>query len=387
MFDEDLPMGILSTVTGVLRQPGHPMPTTTRADSSEHVMNVAVDVALRLALLTLIAASCFIVVRPFLVVLVWATIIAVAFAAPFEGLVRLTGRRGLAATLVSITAIVLVVLPTYHLGESLLRSVGELRTSLAAGELTVPPPPQRLVDLPLIGDRLVDAWALAADNTQAAVRQFEPQLRELVRWGLGFLTGIGGAVLQTLVAIVIATALLTYREGATRTVGSIARRMNPSHGEEFVNIAAATVNSVALGVVGVALLQAGAAGLLLTVASFPWAAVVTVAVLALAIAQLPVNLALLWPIVWSFSEMSTPLAVAFTVTALLIGFSDAPLKPLFLGRGVPIPTLVILIGALGGMVALGIMGLFIGAIILGLGWRLLMAWVETGSTEIRTEPS
>jgi predicted PurR-regulated permease PerM len=114
---------------------------------------------------------------------------------------------------------------------------------------------------------------------------------------------------------------------------------------------------------------------------------VTVAVLALAIAQLPVNLALLWPIVWSFSEMSTPLAVAFTVTALLIGFSDAPLKPLFLGRGVPIPTLVILIGALGGMVALGIMGLFIGAIILGLGWRLLMAWVETGSTEIRTEPS
>jgi predicted PurR-regulated permease PerM len=353
----------------------------TSSDTSTldaRVLDLAIDVALRLSLLAMLAAACFMVVRPFLVLILWATILAVALAAPFEWLARSVGRRGFAAALVSVTSIALVILPTYSLGESLLRSVGEIRASLTAGELTVPPPPQRLVDLPLFGDRLVDAWALASDDAQVAVSQFEPQLREAGRWAIGLLTGVGGAVLQTLVAIVIAMAFLTYREGAVRTVRSVARRVNPHQGEEFVSIAAATINSVALGVVGISLLQAGATGLLLTLADFPWAAVVTIAALALAIAQLPVNLVLLWPIVWSFSEMSTPMALAFTVLALLIGFADAPLKPLFLGRGVPIPTLVILIGAIGGMVVMGIMGLFVGAIILGLGWRLLMAWVEIG---------
>jgi predicted PurR-regulated permease PerM len=352
------------------------MTDTTSPNSSDRILDLAVDVALRLTLLATLVAVCLMVVRPFAVVMLWGTIIAVALATPFEWLARVLGRRGWAAALVSVTAAAAVILPTWSMGESLLRSIGDLRTSLAAGELTVRPPPQRLVDFPILGDRIVDAWTLASDDMQVAVVQFEPQIREFGRWALGFLTSVGSAALQTLVAIIIATVLLTYREGGVRTVKSVARRINPEHGAEFMDIAAATITSVALGVVGVALFQAGATGLLLTLAGFPWAAVVTLIVLALAVAQLPVNLVLLWPVIWAFSELSTPMAIGFTVLALLIGFSDAALKPLFLGRGVPIPTLVILIGAIGGMVSLGIMGLFVGAIILGLGWRLLMAWVD-----------
>jgi predicted PurR-regulated permease PerM len=347
--------------------------------TSPHILDIAVDVALRLSLLGLVVLACLIIVRPFVVILLWAAIIAVAIASPFEALVRLVRRRGLAALLISTIGIGLIVLPTWSMGGSLLQSLGSLRTTMAAGELSVPPPPPRIIELPVVGDRVFEAWQLASDDVQEAVAQFEPQIRAAGRWGIRFLAGIGGTVLQTIVSLIIATVLLTYREGGVHSVLAIARRVNPQEGEQYVSMVRATIDSVTLGVLGVAFIQAGATALLLIVAGFPAAAIVSIAALILAVVQLPVNIALLWPVIWSFTVMSTPMAIVFTVLALVIGAGDMLLKPLFLGRGVPVPTFVILIGAVGGMVSIGMMGLFLGAVIFGIGYRLLMTWVGVES--------
>jgi len=347
---------------------------------NDRVLDLAVDVALRLSLGALLVISCLIIMRPFVVILLWATIIAVAIAPPFEHLARLVGRRVLAATLVCAVGIGLVVMPSWTMGGSLLSSLGNLRTAMAAGELSAPPPPPRIVELPVIGEEVFDAWTLASDDMQQAVTQFEPQIRAFGRWGIGFLAGIGGTVLQTIVSLIIATALLTYREGAVRSVRAIARRIDPHGGEQYVDMACATINSVTLGVIGVAVIQAAATGILLTVAGFPAAAVVSIAALMFAIVQLPVNIPMLWPVIWSFTAMSTPMAIVFTVVALAIGSSDMFLKPIFLGRGVPVPTLVIMVGAIGGMLAMGLIGLFLGAVVLGIGYRLLMTWVGETAT-------
>jgi predicted PurR-regulated permease PerM len=354
--------------------PSHDKPSLdTERDT---VWNIALDIALRLTLVGTLVVTCWLIVSPFLSILLWAGILAVALATPFEAVVSIVKRRGGAATLISVVTIGLIVLPAWTMGESLIDRAHSLQVSMSEGALKVPPPPQFLIDLPRIGDRLVEAWPLASGDVQQAVAQFEPQIRTVGRWSIGFLTGIGGAVLQTIVSLLVAMACLTYRDSLVKTVRTIAQRIDRSSGDEYVDLAAATINSVTLGVIGVAVFQAAAAGLVMMLGGFEAVGIVVVIVLIVAVIQLPVNMILLWPIAWGFSEMSTPGAIAFMVALLLVGFADAPLKPLLLGRGVPVPTLVILIGALGGMVAFGMIGLFLGAVLLSIGYRLLLAWSE-----------
>ena len=348
--------------------------TESNSSALDNILDTSVDVALRLALVAFLIVMCVLIVRPFMVLILWAIILAVAISGMFEKLVGLVGKRGRAATIMSLVAVGLVSVPSYFTGTSLIESVRSIQENLEAGTLEAPPVNESVRGIPMVGEKIYEAWQLAHDDIQQAVVQFEPQLRDAGEWAVGFLRGVGGAGLQTLVALIIASVFLTYREGAVRSASAIARRVAPVGGDEYLRMAGATINSVTQGVLGVAAIQAVLTGILLTMFSVPGAPLLALVMFLIATIQLPGLILMVFPMIWSFSNLSGIALVAFLILSVVVGAIDTPLKAVLLGRGLPIPTFVILIGAIGGMVSMGMMGLFIGAVLLGIGYQLLMLW-------------
>ena len=364
--------------------------TSSDTSSNQKARRLSIVVALHLSMVVGLILACFLIMKPFMVILTWAVILAVALRAPFEKLAGMVkGKRGLAATVFSLMAILLLVVPSWFVGGSLVGTMQSLQASLEAGTLEAPPPPESIENLPFVGERVYEAWTLASDDVQQALVQFDPQIRAFGGWLLRLMASLGGTVLQTLVALIIASVLLTYAEPATRILRAIGDRIEGTGDEDFVAMAGATILSVALGVLGVALVQTGIVGAGLFIAGVPAAGLLTIVVFVVAVVQIPMLLVMILPIIWAFANLSVPWAIGFAVFGILAAASDMPLKAMFLGRGVPVPTAVILLGAIGGMIVMGMMGLFIGAIVLGIGYKTFQIWLSGGESlkELQKEPA
>ena len=227
------------------------------------------------------------------------------------------------------------------------------------------------------GEKLYTAWNLASTNLSAALSNYKDQLTEVAKWVLGAAAGAGAVLLQFIVSIIIAGVLLVYAKSGTDAVVKVsARLMGGQRGEGFADMAGATIRSVAQGVLGVAVIQAVLAVIGLLVLGVPYAGIWTLLVLLLAIVQLP-TIIFLGPIIaYVFTITGTLPAVLFMVWSLLVGVSDSFLKPLLLGRGLDVPMPVILLGAIGGMILSGIIGLLVGAVVLAVGHKLFLLWLN-----------
>jgi len=336
------------------------------------------DVAIRLSLLAALVVWCFLLFRPFVMPLVWGIIIAVALSPVFFWLESvLGGRRKLAGTLFILLGIGALLVPTLLVSNSFLDGVEWIRTQEAKDTIRVPPPPPMAADLPLIGDRVHEVWTQASENLEAILMEFGPQVGSFTSWLLSTLTGFGVALLLTIVAIIIAGVMLINSEGAGKTARTVGARLGGARGEAAVDLAAQTIRSVAYGVIGVATVQAILAGVGLYLAGVPAAGLWAGLVLILAVAQLPPLLILAPAIVYVFAASDSTLTqVLFTIWSVIVSFSDLFLKPMFLGRGVEVPMPVILIGAIGGLVRAGVIGLFVGAVVLAIGYNIFTAWMN-----------
>ena len=228
---------------------------------------------------------------------------------------------------------------------------------------------------------------ISCNNLDDALENFEPQLRAAGKALLSFAAGAGMEILQFIVSIIIAGTLMVYARSGTQAMETIASRlMGKADGKDIVNLTGATIRSVAQGVLGVALIQSILAGIGLMLMGVPLTGLWSFAVLVLAIVQLPTILVLGPIIIYVFSIAETVPAIVFMIWSILVGVSDTFLKPLFLGRGMDIPMLVILLGAIGGMILSGIIGLFVGAVVLAVGYRLFMAWLNQDQTAADDAP-
>jgi predicted PurR-regulated permease PerM len=241
----------------------------------------------------------------------------------------------------------------------------------------VPPPNESVASWPLIGERVYEIWSHAAMNLEETLNEFKPELQQLGQKALGMASAVVIGALQLIVATIIAGVLLTRAQVGHRVTLKIATKLaGTADGEKLANLSINTIRAVVKGVLGVAVIQAILSAIGFVVIGVPGAGLWAGAVLVVAIAQLPLFL-VLGPIAfWVFSVASPVPATIFLVYSLLIGFSDAFLKPILLGRGVATPVLVIMIGAIGGAISQGIVGLFLGAVVLVLGYELLTAWME-----------
>lgn len=341
----------------------------------------AIEIAIRLGLIFLILAWCLQILTPFVSLVAWGAIIAVAIYTPFLKLVdKLGGKKKLAVTLIVVLGIAIILVPVISMSTSMVDGATNLGTQISEGKVHVPPPPDYVQDWPVVGEKTYAFWTQASQNMKATLEQYPRQLAAAGKKMLHVAAGVGAGVLQFIVSFIIAAVFLVNAEGAGKVMRRLANRLSAQQGDELLDMSVSTIRSVAVGVIGIAFIQAMLGGLGMMFAGVPAAGLLAIFILVLAIAQLP-PLLILGPVaIYVFSAESTTVASIFLVWSIMVSFSDAVLKPLFLGRGVDVPMLVILLGAIGGMITSGIVGLFVGAIVLALGYKLLVEWVHLGES-------
>lgn len=337
------------------------------------------DIAIRLALAALVVYWSFVLLRPFIAILIWAAILSVALYPIYLGLKRvLGGRPTLTACLLTILALVVILGPVTTIIIALVDNLSSIAEGISAGTLTIPPPPPYVADWPLIGEQLSKFWQTASAELGEALKSIEPQLKAAAVKLLEVIGGIGLWVVQFTVAIVIAGFTYSRAQGIDDALNTFAARAAPSMGPSFIDLAGGTVRSVARGVVGISMLQALLFGIGALVAGIPLAGLWTFAVLVLAIVQIGPGLVILPVVIYGWYSMETLWAVILTAYMVPVTFMDGVLKPIVMGRGLPVPMLVIFIGVIGGTIAHGLIGLFVGPIVLALGYELGRAWIALG---------
>jgi predicted PurR-regulated permease PerM len=344
---------------------------------SDQTTSSFIEVAIRLGALALLLYWTLLLVSPFISIVIWSAVLSVALYPAFEWIsLRLGGRRRLAAGLVTILSLLVIIGPASWLALGLVDSIRLIAERLDLANLTIPPPSSSVKEWPLIGEPIYQFWDLASTNLSAALAQILPQLKplgsSLLRIGAD--TGLG--IIMFLVSIIVAGFLFSPGPAIVEAVKKFARRLNPTRGEEFVDQAGATIRAVSRGVIGISVLQALLAGIGLMVAGIPQASLITFAVLVLGIIQIGPSIVIIPVIIWSWTFMDTKSALLFTAYMVPVNLLDNLLRPLVMGRGLKTPMLVILIGVIGGTLAYGITGLFLGPIILAVIWELFVSWID-----------
>jgi predicted PurR-regulated permease PerM len=339
------------------------------------------DTLIRVGLIVGLAYLCFQVLSPFLKLIVWSIILAVTMYPVHHWISRKLGDRPkLTSAILVVLAVALLVIPTWLLMNSFANSVHGFISGVQQNTLQVPVPREGVKSWPLVGPKLYDAWNKAHNDLPGLVQSMHPKMGDLARQGLSVVASIGGTMLLFLGSFLVASIVMAYGDSAGRGGRSIFHRIAGSaRGEALAKLSIATIRTVALGVIGVAAIQALLIGLALLLAGIPAAGVLAIIVLVLAIAQVPATVVTVPVIVyiWASGDYSHGAAITYSIVLLLAGLVDNVLKPLMLGRGVDVPMPVILFGALGGMATGGILGMFVGATVLALGYELVKNWMAT----------
>ena len=334
-----------------------------------------IQIAIRLCLLAFLVYWSFVLLRPFIPILAWAAVLAVALNPAFEWLSGHLGRRPKVAAFIITVAVLAVFLgPAAWLGIGLVDGLRTILDHVTSGNIAIPSPPDSVREWPLIGAPLHNFWKKASENLAAAFRELAPHLKPLAGTILGIAGSAGTGTLKFLASVVIAGFLLPSGTRIVASVRTMLTRIVPQRSADFLALAGATIRTVAQGVIGVAVLQSLLAGIGLKIAGVPHAGVLAFAVLVLGIVQIGSAPILLPVIIWIWTAKDVGSAVLITIYLVLVGLSDNAVKPMLMGRGLSTPVLVIFIGVLGGTLAHGIVGLFVGPIILAVAWELLMAW-------------
>ena len=335
------------------------------------------DLVIRLTIVGFFAYLSLTLLAPFAIMVIWAVILAVALYPAFLGLRRvLGGRGGLAAAIVTVLGLLVVVVPlgavTVNVAETTVALVADFENQ----SVVVPRPPESVREWPVIGEKVHAAWTLASVNLEAAVKRFGPPLLTAAGSVVGKIAGVGFGMLGFAVSVLIAGFLFVPGPRLGEQVKVFARRIAAERGERFVDLAAATIRNISRGVIGVAMLQALLAGLILTLFDVPGAGVAAFLVLMFCIVQVGPLPVVLPVIIWAWATKDTGPALLLTLLLIPIPVIDNVLKPILMARGLSTPMLVILLGVIGGTVVYGLIGLFLGPILLGIFYELLMAWMR-----------
>ena len=340
-----------------------------------------IEIAIRLAALGLFLYWSLVLVRPFISIFIWSVVLAVALYPAFDWLAfRLGGHRRLAAALITALSLLIVIGPATWLALGLIDSLRMISERLDLSTLSIPAPSKAVKDWPLIGVPIYEFWDLASTNFASAIAKILPQLKSLGGSLLRIGADTGLSVIKFFASIIISGFLLSPGPSLVNSVKKFSRRLNPARGEEFVNLAGATIRSVSRGVIGISVLQALLAGGGLMIAGISHASLIAFAVLVFGIIQIGPSIVLIPVVIWSWTVMGTTSALLFTAYMVPVNLLDNFLRPIVMGRGLKTPMLVILIGVIGGTLAYGITGLFLGPIILALIWELLVAWIREGDS-------
>jgi len=306
----------------------------------------------------------------------WGIVIAIAAFPAYRKLRNLVAGRGtLAAVLCVLAFLVVLIIPVALLAQTMFEGIQMATAKVKGGTVSIPPPPANIATWPLIGPPIEHVWTMASTNLSDLLKSQAPQIKTLALGALSASAGIGLTVLQFVLSILVAGVLLAKSSECAAVSHSLHNHLFGDRGPEFEELTASTVRSVTNGILGVAVIQSVLAGIGFLVAGLPGAGLWTLIFLFAAVLQVGM-LVLVPAVIYMFAIASTTKAVLFLVWSIIVGLSDNVLKPILLGRGAAVPIAVVFLGAIGGFIAVGIIGLFLGAIVLSVGYKLFLAWLR-----------
>jgi predicted PurR-regulated permease PerM len=332
---------------------------------------------IRFGVIGLFAYWSFTVIAPFISIIAWAAILAVALFPVFELLRTLLAGRGIiAATLIVVACLIVIIAPLAAIVFSFADATQGFLTGLKEGTIALPMAPESIKDWAPFGDRLYDAWNYAATHFAAMLKQFQGPIREMAGTILERTAAFGGSVLSFIASVLLCGFFLVANRRLTKGANVVATRVGGKRGADFVHLAGMTVRNVSRGVIGIALLQTLLCGLEFVLFDVPARGALTFIVFILCIVQIGPGLVLLPLIIWAWFTWAFSDALVFTLLSVPIAVLDNFLKPILISRGLSTPMPVILLGVIGGAISHGLVGLFLGPVVLGVFYDLLAAWAN-----------
>ncbi|HEY2348386.1 MAG TPA: AI-2E family transporter [Puia sp.] len=352
-------------------------------DNSEAEMSLKVKsrrvihIALQLLALGFLLSWCFNILAPFVTPIMWAAILAVTLYPMHQKLKgKLKGKSLLAAILITATIFILFLLVGSWLG---IRTGTEIKTTISNyqdGKLKIPHPPESVKQWPVIGDKAFQVWTQLTSGVDTIAQKYPEEVRTVTSAGIQLLATTGKGLLIFAVSILISGVFLAYAEQSAIFARAVFNRLINSIKFDMATISAITIRNVVRGILGVAIIQSSCAGLGFAFAGIPYAGIWTLLCLILAIVQIGIFPVVLCVLIYIWTTDHTTTAILLTIYMILVGLMDNILKPLLMGKGAPVPILIIFLGSLGGFIYSGFIGLFTGAVILSLGYRLFDVWLK-----------
>lgn len=336
-----------------------------------------VDLIIRVACLALLLYWTAMIVLPFLPIMAWAVILAVVL---YPGFVWCTKRLRLppiaAALLMTAASLAVLFGPIAWLSLSLIESIRGFAHRLQAGDIPIPPPHIAVKSWPLIGGQLFALWQQASTNLEAVILQIGPELKPFAGTLLSFAGSSGISMLSFVIAVALSGFLFVPGPALADKARAVVRHVDATHGDEFMHLTSVTIRNLARGVIGVSLLQALLIGIGLIVAGIPGAGLLSLCALILGILQIGTMPVVVPILIFAWLAKSTAAALILTLYLVPVGFLDTVLRPIVMAHGLKTPMLVILIGVLGGVLVHGMIGVFVGPVVLAIAWELLAAWTR-----------
>lgn len=351
-------------------------------------INKAIEITIRIGLLIFIFGWCFTILRPFLSIILWGIIIAIAAYPAFLRLQQLLGgRKKFAAVLITLLGLSIIIIPGVIIGESVSKGITHLREVNQDIAHLIPAPQSVLKTWPVYAQPVIDIWQQVSDNLADAMKKYGADLKPVLGILLSALASIGTGLLHFIFSVLLAGVLLIYAESGGVAARKVFTKIADDDGHHFANIAVITIRQVIKGIIGVAFIQAILAGIGFYAAGLSMAGFLTIITLILCIIQIGMLPIIIPVVIYMFSSASPSAAGLLTGWLILVMLSENILKPWLLGHGSAVPMPVIFLGAIGGFISMGFLGLFLGAVILSLGYKLYEIWIHTAAKQEETKPS
>ena len=343
-------------------------------ENSEAKYTRAIYMALRIGFIAFVLYWSYLIVQPFILVILWSIIIAVAVHPLYKMLKRrLGGRSKLASAIIVLLSITILLVPSGVMIDSAVDSIGDIATGLEEGTLKIQPPDKKVEEWPVIGKTVYTTWKLASYNLEETLDKFKPQIKELAPKVLSTASHLVVSLLLFVLSLIIMGVFLVYAQESKKAAQSVFDTLIGDEGKNFTDLAVATIKSVVNGILGIAAVQALLAGIGMFAIGVPGAGLWAIIVLLFAIVQLPPIIVMLPIAIYTFTFAEVTPAIIFLIWSVFVSVSDAFLKPLMLGRGVDVPMPAVLMGAIGGVILYGMIGLFVGAVVLAITYKVIAA--------------
>ncbi len=331
-----------------------------------------------LSILLLIVAALW-VLRPFMLAIIWATMIVVAtWPLMIKVQRRLANKRALAVTVMCVVLLLFLVVPLSIAVATIVGSIDDIpEWSKSLATMTLPAPPAFISGIPMVGERLAHLWEeVAAAGMEAQFARLAPYGTAITKWLVSEAGSVGFMAIQFLLTVVIAAIMYAHGETAAAALRRFGRRLAGERGENVVKLAGQAIRGVALGIGVTALIQTALAGIGLVVTGIPFAGFLTALVLLCCLAQIGPTLVLAGAVIWLYWKDDTVWAVVLLVWTIIVASLDNIIRPVLIRKGADLPLLLIFAGVLGGLLAFGIIGLFVGPVVLAVTYTLACDWVD-----------